>query len=37
VVAELEVKLERPRSRTDRDVVMLREQALLALGAESPR
>ena len=32
-VVELEIELERPRRRTDRAVVALREQALLALGA----
>jgi len=32
VVAEVEVGLERPRSRTDPQVVALREQALTALG-----
>jgi ABC-type nitrate/sulfonate/bicarbonate transport system ATPase subunit len=32
VVAELEVRLARPRSRTDGEVVALREQALIALG-----
>jgi ABC-type nitrate/sulfonate/bicarbonate transport system ATPase subunit len=32
VVAELDVGLARPRSRTDPDVVALREQALIALG-----
>jgi NitT/TauT family transport system ATP-binding protein len=32
VVAELEIGLERPRSRTDPDVVALRERALAALG-----
>ncbi|HEY2283157.1 MAG TPA: ABC transporter ATP-binding protein [Solirubrobacteraceae bacterium] len=37
VVAELEVGLERPRSRTDREVVALRERALIALGSESAR
>jgi ABC-type nitrate/sulfonate/bicarbonate transport system ATPase subunit len=37
VVAELEVGLERPRSRTDPDVVALRERALIALGAGSTR
>ena len=31
-VAELEIELPRPRRRTDRDVVALREQALRALG-----
>jgi NitT/TauT family transport system ATP-binding protein len=31
IVEELEVALERPRSGTDRAVVALREQALLAL------
>jgi ABC-type nitrate/sulfonate/bicarbonate transport system ATPase subunit len=35
VVEELGVGLERPRSRTDRDVVALRERALIALGAGS--
>ncbi len=37
VVAELEVGLERPRSRTDREVVALRERALIALGSGSAR
>jgi ABC-type nitrate/sulfonate/bicarbonate transport system ATPase subunit len=37
VVAELEVGLQRPRSRTDREVVALRERALLALGSGSAR
>ncbi len=37
VVQELEVALERPRSRTDPEVVALREQALSALGQGSPR
>jgi ABC-type nitrate/sulfonate/bicarbonate transport system ATPase subunit len=37
VVSELEIGLERPRSRTDRDVVALRERALIALGAGSTR
>ncbi|HYV16186.1 MAG TPA: ABC transporter ATP-binding protein [Conexibacter sp.] len=32
-VVELDVPLERPRRRTDRAVIALREQALLALGA----
>ena len=32
VVAELEIGLRRPRSRTDADVVALRERALTALG-----
>jgi ABC-type nitrate/sulfonate/bicarbonate transport system ATPase subunit len=36
VVSELEVGLERPRSRTDPEVVALRERALIALG-ESAR
>ncbi|MDQ6842169.1 MAG: ABC transporter ATP-binding protein [Actinomycetota bacterium] len=33
-VAEIEVRLPRPRHRTDLEVVELREQALVALGAE---
>ncbi len=37
VVAELEVRLERPRSRTDPEVVALREQALIALKLGSAR
>jgi NitT/TauT family transport system ATP-binding protein len=37
VVEELEVGLQRPRSRTARDVVALRERALIALGAGSAR
>jgi len=37
VVGELEVGLERPRSRTDPQVVALRERALMALGRESGR
>jgi NitT/TauT family transport system ATP-binding protein len=37
VVEELEVGLERPRSRTDRAVVALRERALIALGSGSVR
>jgi NitT/TauT family transport system ATP-binding protein len=32
VIEELEVELRRPRSRTDADVVALREHALRALG-----
>jgi ABC-type nitrate/sulfonate/bicarbonate transport system ATPase subunit len=36
VVAELEVSLERPRSRTEAAVVALREQALATLGQGSP-
>jgi NitT/TauT family transport system ATP-binding protein len=35
VVEELEVGLERPRSRTDPAVVALRERALIALGSGS--
>jgi ABC-type nitrate/sulfonate/bicarbonate transport system ATPase subunit len=35
IVQELEVGLERPRSRTDPEVVALREQALVALGGGS--
>jgi NitT/TauT family transport system ATP-binding protein len=34
VVLELDVPLPRPRSRTDRDVVELRERALAALGVQ---
>jgi NitT/TauT family transport system ATP-binding protein len=34
VVLELDVPLARPRSRTDRDVVELRERALAALGVQ---
>jgi ABC-type nitrate/sulfonate/bicarbonate transport system ATPase subunit len=37
VVAELEVGLERPRPRTDREVVALRERAMIALGSGSAR
>jgi NitT/TauT family transport system ATP-binding protein len=37
VVAELEVGLKRPRSRTDAAVVALRERALIALGSGSAR
>jgi NitT/TauT family transport system ATP-binding protein len=37
VVAELEVGLARPRSRTDPAVVALRERALIALGSGSAR
>ncbi len=37
VVRELEVGLERPRSRTDPEVVALRERALAALGQGSAR
>jgi NitT/TauT family transport system ATP-binding protein len=37
VVEELEVELQRPRSRTDPAVVALREQALIALGSGSTR
>jgi ABC-type nitrate/sulfonate/bicarbonate transport system ATPase subunit len=37
VLAEIEVTLERPRSRTDPAVVALREQALYALGRGAPR
>jgi hypothetical protein len=36
VVDELEIALERPRSRTDAAVVELRERALEALGQGSP-
>ncbi len=35
VVAELDVRLPRPRARTDAHVVALRERALIALGMES--
>jgi ABC-type nitrate/sulfonate/bicarbonate transport system ATPase subunit len=35
VVAELEVALDRPRTRTDIEVLALRERALIALGMES--
>jgi hypothetical protein len=31
-VAEIEIQLPRPRHRTDREVVALREQAFEALG-----
>ena len=34
VVLELDVPLPRPRSRTDREVVELRERALAALGVQ---
>jgi ABC-type nitrate/sulfonate/bicarbonate transport system ATPase subunit len=37
VVAELQVRLARPRARTDADVLALREQALDALGAGGRR
>ena len=37
VVAELQVRLERPRGRTDADVVALRERALHALAASRER
>jgi ABC-type nitrate/sulfonate/bicarbonate transport system ATPase subunit len=37
VVQELEVGLKRPRSRTDPEVVALRERALIALGLGSAR
>jgi NitT/TauT family transport system ATP-binding protein len=37
VVEELEVGLERPRSRTDSEVVALRERALIALGQGKAR
>jgi ABC-type nitrate/sulfonate/bicarbonate transport system ATPase subunit len=37
VVEELEVGLERPRSRTDPEVVALRERALIALGRGKAR
>jgi NitT/TauT family transport system ATP-binding protein len=36
VLAQLEVEIERPRRRTDRDVIALREQALSALGSGAP-
>jgi NitT/TauT family transport system ATP-binding protein len=32
VLAELDVDVPRPRSRTDAEVIVLREQALIALG-----
>jgi NitT/TauT family transport system ATP-binding protein len=35
VLATLDVPLERPRHRTDTEVVALREQALTALGGEA--
>ena len=34
VVARLEVEIERPRARTDAEVIALRERALLALGMD---
>ena len=34
VIATIDVQLERPRHRTDADVVALRERALTALGGE---
>jgi ABC-type nitrate/sulfonate/bicarbonate transport system ATPase subunit len=34
VVLELDVPLPRPRARTDREVVELRERALAALGVQ---
>jgi ABC-type nitrate/sulfonate/bicarbonate transport system ATPase subunit len=37
VIEELDVDIERPRSRTDGDVVALRERALIALGAGARR
>jgi ABC-type nitrate/sulfonate/bicarbonate transport system ATPase subunit len=37
VIAQLEVKLERPRVRSDPDVIALREQALAALGVGAGR
>jgi ABC-type nitrate/sulfonate/bicarbonate transport system ATPase subunit len=37
VIAQLEVKLERPRVRTDLDVIALRERALAALGVGAGR
>jgi hypothetical protein len=37
VIAQLEVSLERPRSRTDTEVIALREQALSALGMGARR
>jgi ABC-type nitrate/sulfonate/bicarbonate transport system ATPase subunit len=37
IVAELEVSLARPRSRTDAIVVALRERALVALGLQAQR
>jgi hypothetical protein len=37
VVATLDVPLERPRHRSDPDVVALRERALAALGAADDR
>jgi ABC-type nitrate/sulfonate/bicarbonate transport system ATPase subunit len=37
VIAQLEVKLERPRMRTDPDVIALRERALAALGVGAGR
>ncbi len=36
-VAELEIRLPRPRTRTDPAVSALRERALIALGLETPR
>ena len=37
VIEELDIDLDRPRSRTDSDVVALRERALIALGAGARR
>jgi ABC-type nitrate/sulfonate/bicarbonate transport system ATPase subunit len=37
VIAQLEIELERPRSRSDPEVIALREHALSALGAGAPR
>jgi len=37
VIAQLEVELDRPRARTDADVIALREQALLALATSGRR
>ena len=37
VIAQLEVDIERPRARTDPDVIALRERALSVLGMGEPR
>jgi NitT/TauT family transport system ATP-binding protein len=37
VIAQLEVRLERPRLRTDPEVIALRERALEALGMGAGR
>ena len=37
VIARLDVEIPRPRTRTDRDVIAMREQALIALGMGARR